>query len=167
MWLFRLSNASSHEISSSCTWCRHQMERYSALLPFLRGIHRWPANSPIKSRDAEIWCFLWTAHNHTHYDVTVMAETPSVGLTYTTLSYIIPCKSERWFPLWLDTLLTTRHQMFMSHQHKSHISVTDDKNAAWNVIACFTIWKRIFFAKPKWFNQINIKQFVCICKFVS
>ena len=26
--------------------------------PFVRGIHRWPVNSPHKAGDAEIWCFL-------------------------------------------------------------------------------------------------------------
>ena len=35
---------------SSLTWWRHQMETFSALLPFVRGIHR--------SSDAELWCFL-------------------------------------------------------------------------------------------------------------
>ena len=30
--------------------------------PFLRGIHRSPVNSRIKASDAELWCFLWSAH---------------------------------------------------------------------------------------------------------
>ena len=28
---------------------------------FVRGIHRSPVNSPAKARDAEMWCFLWSA----------------------------------------------------------------------------------------------------------
>ena len=27
----------------------------------LRGIHRWPMNSPHKTSDAEVWCFRWSA----------------------------------------------------------------------------------------------------------
>ena len=47
-----------------CTWWRHQMETFSALLVFCAG------NSPVpgprwiprtKASDAEIWCFLWSA----------------------------------------------------------------------------------------------------------
>ena len=29
--------------------------------PFVRGIHRSPVHSPTKARDAELWCFLWSA----------------------------------------------------------------------------------------------------------
>ena len=33
------------------SWWRHQMETYSALLAsFVRGIHRWPVNSPYKGQ---------------------------------------------------------------------------------------------------------------------
>ena len=33
--------------------------------PFVRGIHRWPVNSPHKASDAELWCFLWSAFEQT------------------------------------------------------------------------------------------------------
>ena len=32
------------------TWWRHQMETFSALRAFVRGIHRWPVNSPHKGQ---------------------------------------------------------------------------------------------------------------------
>ena len=40
--------------------------------PFVRGIHRWPVNSPHNGRDAELWCFLWSEPKQT-------AETPAIG----------------------------------------------------------------------------------------
>ena len=47
-------------------WWRHQRETFSALLHFLWGestCHRW---IPItKARDAELWCFLWSAPEQT------------------------------------------------------------------------------------------------------
>ena len=36
------------------------METFSALLAFVRGIHRSPVNSPHKASDAELSCFLWS-----------------------------------------------------------------------------------------------------------
>ena len=32
------------------TWWRHQMETFSRYWPFVRGIHRWPVNSPHKGQ---------------------------------------------------------------------------------------------------------------------
>ena len=32
------------------SWWRHQVETFSALPPFVRGIHRWPVNSPHKGQ---------------------------------------------------------------------------------------------------------------------
>ena len=32
------------------SWWRHQMQTFSALLAFVRGIHRWPVNSPHKGQ---------------------------------------------------------------------------------------------------------------------
>ena len=68
------------------TWWHHQMETFSTLLAFVRGIHHWPVNSRTKASDAELWCFLCTWINgwvnnheagdlrchHAHYDITVM-----------------------------------------------------------------------------------------------
>ena len=67
---------------------RHQMETFSALLPFVRGIHRSPVNSPYKSqwRGALmlslicVWTNGWVNNRdagdmrryRAHYDVTVM-----------------------------------------------------------------------------------------------
>ena len=33
--------------------------------PSVRKIHRSPVNSPTKASDAELWCFLWYAHEQT------------------------------------------------------------------------------------------------------
>ena len=72
---------------SPYSWWRHQMEIFSALLGFVRVIHRPPVT---KASDAEFWCFLWSVskkngsvNNHeagelichrAHYDVTVMLQ---------------------------------------------------------------------------------------------
>ena len=37
----------------------HQTETFSALLAFVRGIHRSPVNFLTKASDAELWGFLW------------------------------------------------------------------------------------------------------------
>ena len=42
-------------------WRRHQMEIYSVLLPFVRGIHRSLVVSLTKTSEVELWCFLWSA----------------------------------------------------------------------------------------------------------
>ena len=71
-------------------WWHHQMEAFSALLAFAWGIHRSPMNSPHKTSDAELWCFLWSApekkcrannqdaghlrRHRAHYDVTAMTS---------------------------------------------------------------------------------------------
>ena len=59
------------------SWWGHQMKTFSASLAFVRGIHRWPANSPHKgqwrgalmctSRDADD-----LRRHRAHYDVTIM-----------------------------------------------------------------------------------------------
>ena len=72
------------------SWSRHQMETFSALLPFVRGIHRkkFPVNSPHNSPHKGQWrgtlmiCFIcaWINNgeaadlrrHHAQYDVTVM-----------------------------------------------------------------------------------------------
>ena len=64
--------------------CKH-FPRY---WPIVRGLHRLPVNSLTKARDAELWCFLWSApwinawvnnreagdlmRHRAHYDVIVM-----------------------------------------------------------------------------------------------
>ena len=70
------------------SWWRHQMRHFSREWPFVRGIHRWPVNSPHKGqwRGALMfslicaWINGWI-NNHevgdlrrhqSHYDVTVM-----------------------------------------------------------------------------------------------
>ena len=46
-------------------WWRHYMETFfPRYWPFVRGIHRSPEHSPVAS-DAEVWCFLWPAHEQT------------------------------------------------------------------------------------------------------
>ena len=72
----------------SKSWWRHQMETFSALLFFVRGIHRSPVNSPHKGQWRRALMFslicTWThnwanngddgdlRHHRAHYDVIVM-----------------------------------------------------------------------------------------------
>ena len=37
-------------------------EHFPRSWPFVRGIHRWPVNSPHKASDAELGCFLWSTY---------------------------------------------------------------------------------------------------------
>ena len=46
--------------SINFTWWRHQRKHFPRYLPFVRGIHRPPVNSPHKGSDAELWCFIWS-----------------------------------------------------------------------------------------------------------
>ena len=67
-------------------WWRHQMETFSALLPFVRGIHRSPVNSPHKGqwRRALVFCLICARINNReagdvrrhrgHCDVIVMEQ---------------------------------------------------------------------------------------------
>ena len=70
------------------TWWRHQMETFSANWPFVRGVHRWPVNSPRQGqwRGALIftlfyaWINGWVNNrevgdlrrHRAHWDVTMM-----------------------------------------------------------------------------------------------
>ena len=47
--------------STVITWWRHQMGTIIALLPFVRGIHRWPVDTLTKASDAKLWRFVWSA----------------------------------------------------------------------------------------------------------
>ena len=83
------SNATSLlQTPSGVPWWRHQMETFSALLAFVRGIHRSPVNSPQKGQWRRALMFTlicagingWVNDRETgdlrrdraHYDVTVM-----------------------------------------------------------------------------------------------
>ena len=73
---------------ASRTWWRHQMETFSALLAFVRGIHLWQVNSPHKGQwhGALVFSLIcrWTngwvnnrdtgdlRHHPANYDVTIM-----------------------------------------------------------------------------------------------
>ena len=80
MFLIFLSNvfifgAVSYSICA-ITWWRHQMETFSALLALCMRKptgHRWIP--PIKTSDAELWCFLWSASDET---VEQTIETPMI-----------------------------------------------------------------------------------------
>ena len=72
------------------TWCRHEMEAFSALLVLLLcgefAGHRWTPRT--KASNAQLWCFLWSVpwingwvnnreagdlrHHGAHYDIVVM-----------------------------------------------------------------------------------------------
>ena len=74
----------------SVTWWRHQIETFSMLWPFVRGIHWSPVNSPHKSqwRGALMFSFIYVwidgwvnnpeagdlRHHHAHYDVIVINQ---------------------------------------------------------------------------------------------
>ena len=75
------------KFTSKKTWWRHQMETFSALLAFVRGIHRSPVNSPHKGqwRGALMFSLICAWMNacvnrdagdlrchRAHYDITVM-----------------------------------------------------------------------------------------------
>ena len=80
----------------SHTWCRHQMELFSALLAFVRGIHRSPVNSPNKGqwRVALMFSMMYAwiygrvnihgagdlRRHHAHSDVTVMNRSQVIRL---------------------------------------------------------------------------------------
>ena len=95
-WLstYRPQQKSRHSSGRMCqfipfyTWWRHQMETFSALLPFVRGIHRSPVNSPHKGQWRRalmftlicVWINGWVNNREAgdfrcqraHYDVIVM-----------------------------------------------------------------------------------------------
>ena len=54
--------------------------------PFVKGIHRWPVDSPDKASDSELWYLLWSAPEQT---VEQTIETPviwdAIALTMTSL----------------------------------------------------------------------------------
>ena len=80
----------TRHLKASQPWWRHQMEPVSPLLPFVRGIHRSPVNSPHKGqwRGALmfsvicVWINDWVNNREAgdlrrdrgHYDVTVMMD---------------------------------------------------------------------------------------------
>ena len=85
------------------SWWRHQIETFSALLAFVRGIHQPPVNSPHKGQGRGALMFslicawihgwvsnpdagAWRSH-HAHYDVTVIFYT-FVNLHYNLWFYI-------------------------------------------------------------------------------
>ena len=79
-----------------CTWWRHQMEIFSALLAFCKR------NSPAiggfpytKASDAELWCFIWSAPEQT---IEQRIETPviwdAIAIIMTSLWCIINTHSK-------------------------------------------------------------------------
>ena len=76
--------------SNYWSWRRHQMETFPRYWPFVRGIHRWPVNSPHKGqwRGALMFSLIcarinaWVnngeagdlSRHRAHYDVTVMIQ---------------------------------------------------------------------------------------------
>ena len=94
------------------SWWRHQMETFSALLTFVRGIHRWPVNSPHKGqwRGALMFSLICTWANEgvndqdagdlrrhrAHYGATVMWwsfwEGTSATSTSSRKNVIVPTK---------------------------------------------------------------------------
>ena len=69
-------------------------------LPFVRGIHRSPVDSPHKAIDTDLWCFLWCTNgwvnnqdagdlrcHEPNYNVTVMWKRCSAGFSSTHRSW--------------------------------------------------------------------------------
>ena len=71
-------------------WC-HQMETFSALLAFVRGIHRSPASD---ASDAELWCFLWSAPEQT------VAQTLDTLVIWGAIALIITSLNG-WAQMWI------------------------------------------------------------------
>ena len=91
-------------------------KHFPRYLPFVRGIHRSPVNSPHKASDAELRCFLWPTpawnsswvnngdardlrRHRTHYDVTVMTNRrlerfPVIDNINPPLAYWSQCSAE-------------------------------------------------------------------------
>ena len=88
------------QMQTKNAWWRHQMETSSALLAFVRGIHRWPVKTPHKAQwqGALIFSLIcaWTngwVNNQSagdlrrhliHYDVTVMVIAGLCAILYHT-----------------------------------------------------------------------------------
>ena len=93
------------------TWWRNQMETFSVSLAFVRGIHRWPVNSPHKGQWHRAmmlslicaWRNCWVNNRDasdlrcygTHYDITVMKSHTVCILSDFTFSTITK-KIIRW-----------------------------------------------------------------------
>ena len=89
-------------------WWRHQMEVFPRYWPFVRGIHRWPVNSPHKCQRRGVlmfslicaWINGWVNNRETgdfrrhraHYDVTVMPKRHKMHITGDYRCWwLIPC----------------------------------------------------------------------------
>ena len=91
--------------SSLISWWRHQLETFSALLVFVRGIHRGPVNSPHKGqwRGALMFFFIcvwindWVSNREAvdlrryraHYDVTLMIVIVTIIIIIIIISIVI------------------------------------------------------------------------------
>ena len=87
------------------TWWRHQMEKFSALLAFVRGIHRSPVNSRHKGQWRGVfrislicaWINVWVnkreagdlGRHSAHYDVTVMSRKDLDSHGFGTVRYAV------------------------------------------------------------------------------
>ena len=90
------------------------MEIFSALLAFVRGIHRSPVNPRTKSSDAELWCFFYLRLNRrlSKKSWVWWFETPSCSL-WRHCNVIIVLWSS-YFVLFLPVCIMLR-TMFMNH----------------------------------------------------
>ena len=70
---------------------RHQMETLSALLPFVRGIHRWIPLT--KASDVELWCFLWSTPEQR---VEQTVETPVTGDAIALIMWWLGSPRRQW-----------------------------------------------------------------------
>ena len=111
--LHHLRYFNKHVISNAGTCWRHQMEKNLRNWPFVRGIHRWPVNSPHKGqwRGALMfslictWTSGWVNHRDTgnlrrhraQYDVTILIWPSFITSNYHfTSRYFGGLKQELW-----------------------------------------------------------------------
>ena len=64
-----VSQITSISIVYSTVWSGADQGKYqiSALLAFVKGIHRWPVNSPHKASNAENVSIWWRHHDHARF----------------------------------------------------------------------------------------------------
>ena len=102
-------------VATGCpyAWWRNQIGIFPRCWPFVRGIHRWPMDSPHRGQWRGAWMFslicAWTNsrvnnreavdlnRHRAHYDVTIMVTTtPAFVLLGTGLSPWLPLEMYLW-----------------------------------------------------------------------
>ena len=72
VWVLRIMNSASFSASKTKAWWRHRMETLSVLLAFVRGIHRWPVDSPHNgpvARNVSCFCSMYALSGWTNNEI--------------------------------------------------------------------------------------------------